>query len=147
MPTFAMFRLVGLCTALFALGCIPATGDRPDGGPCHASPRFFASDIYPRYLDFNGCGRNACHAADVGAGYFRLAYVLNAPVNEPDVNRWPDGWRSNYYSTIQLLRCDAPTESRLLTTPAGLGDPHPAGNTVSNLAEAEDLVSRWVTLP
>jgi len=127
--------------------CVPAAGDRPDGGTCHPSPRFFATDIYPRYLDFNGCGRNACHAAAVGGGYFRLNYVLDAPVTQPNVDLWPEGWRENYYSAVQLVRCDDPLQSRLLTKPAGLSDPHPGGNTVSNLAEAQDLFRRWIPTP
>ena len=147
----ASFRLAdvvaALLVAILITSCVPAAGDRPDSGMCRPSPHFFASDIYPRYLDFNGCGRNGCHGVTVGSGYFRLAYVLDAPLAEPDVTRWPAGWRANYESATQLLRCDAPTESRLLATPAGLADPHPAGNTVSNLAEAQDLFRRWVTLP
>jgi hypothetical protein len=136
--------VVGLC-GLSA--CSVPLGATPDAGACAASPRYFVTDVWPRYLDHNGCGQSSCHAVSNGHGYYRLEPGIDPPAPTTTLDAWPEAWRDNYYASIQLLRCDAPLESRLLTTPAELADPHPAGLSVDNLAEAKQLFQAWVNAP
>ncbi len=112
-----------------------------------ASPHYFVSDVWPRYLDHNSCEQSGCHAASDGHGYFRLQPGTNLPLFDAPIDGWPDNWRANYFASIQLVRCDAPLSSRLFTTPAQLADDHPVGISVDNLAESKLLFQTWVDTP
>jgi hypothetical protein len=143
-----LFRVVAVLALLPALGaCTLDSGMATDAGPCQASPRFFASDVWPRYLQHNSCGRSSCHAESSGFGYFRLQPALEAPPIATPLSSWPADWRANYYASVQLVRCDEPLQSLLLTTPAGQADHHPPGISVDNLAESMQLFQKWVTAP
>jgi hypothetical protein len=131
--------------ALLCAACTISNGAVPDAAPCAASPNFFVSDVYPRYLLANQCTNRGCHDFNDGHGYLRL----HAPESPPPavglaLGDWPIGWRENYLSTIQLLRCDAPTQSRLLTVPMGVSNLHPPGPVVLDRAAAEAMVKTWV---
>lgn len=139
-------RWLVLAFAGASAACTVPAGTLPDGGPCMASPSFFAQEIWPRYLDHNSCERSSCHAASDGSGYFRLEPAPGAPPSGT-LDGWPDNWRQNYLQSIQLLDCAMPLDSLLLTTPAGLADVHPPGPSVDNLDEARQLFQEWVTAP
>lgn len=113
--------------------------------PCRANPDFFVSAIWPRYLVANQCANAGCHDFARGHGYLRLRPPEQSPPGAGlALADWPLGWRENYLSTIQLLRCDDPLESRLLTVPEGDGNLHPYGPVVRDRAEAARLVQTWV---
>ena len=130
---------------LCGAGCRIDVGAAPDAAPCAATPDFYVSDIWPRYLVANQCANRACHDFSDGHGYLRLR-VPESPPPAPGtaLDEWPLGWRENYLSTIQLVRCDAPESSRLLSVPEGLGNLHPPGPVVRNRAEAAMLFRTWV---
>jgi hypothetical protein len=134
--------------AVAVLTCAACTIDNgavPDAAPCAANPDFFVSDVYPKYLVANQCGTGGCHDFDDGHGSLRL----HAPEPTPPspglgLGDWPIGWRENYLSTIQLLRCDAPAQSRLLLVPEGISNLHPPGPVVLDRAAAAAMLQAWV---
>lgn len=131
--------------ALVGAACTVDAGATPDAGACAARPDFFVSDIYPRYLVANQCGNGGCHDFNDGHGYLRLhAAETPAPTPGLALDAWPIGWRENYLSTIQLVRCDAPLESRLLLVPEGAANLHPPGPVVLDRAAAAAMVQSWV---
>jgi hypothetical protein len=134
--------------AAAALACAACTidpGAVPDAGPCAARPDFFVSDIYPRYLVANQCGNGGCHDFNDGHGYLRLhAPEPSAPTMGLALGDWPIGWRENYLSTIQLVRCDAPAQSRLLLVPEGVSNLHPPGPVVLDRVAATAMMQTWV---
>jgi hypothetical protein len=131
---------------LACAACTVSAGTTPDAAPCAARPDFFVSAVYPSYLVANQCTNRGCHDFDNGHGYLRL-HVPESPAPAPGtpLADWPVGWRENYLSTIQLLRCDAPTQSRLLTVPEGVSNLHPPGPVVLDRAVAAALMQLWVT--
>ncbi len=133
--------------ALLFAGCTVDVGTTPDAGACAPSPDFFVSDVWPRYLDSNLCGNGPCHDYANGHGYLRLRPPGPAPAPGTPLDQWPLDWRENYLSTIQLLRCDAPDQSRLLTVPEGVSNLHPPGPIVRNRAEARTVIETWVGSP
>lgn len=128
------------------IGCTIDVGHAPDAGACTASPDFFVSDVYPRYLVANQCGNGGCHAFDGGHGVLRLR-TPDTPPPAPgqSIDAWPLAWRENYLSTIHLLRCDAPLDSRLLIVPEGRDNLHPPGPVVLDRATAAQLIQSWVS--
>lgn len=130
---------------LSGAGCRIDVGTTPDAAPCAPAPDFFVGDIWPRYLAANQCANRGCHDFADGHGYLRLRVPERPPPAAGlALAEWPLGWRENYLSTIQLLRCDAPASSRLLTVPEGIGNLHPPGPVVRNRAEATALVETWI---
>ena len=129
-------------------GCTTDTGAPPGAAACAAAPDFFVSEVYPRYLVPNQCGNAGCHSFAGGHGVLRLrAPEQPAPAPGQALDAWPIGWRENYLSTIRLLRCDAPLQSRLLTVPEGQGNLHPPGPVVLDRAGAASLLQTWVSSP
>jgi len=130
---------------LACAACTISNGAVPDAAPCAANPDFFVSDIYPRYLVANQCTNGGCHDFDDGHGSLRLrAPESPAPAVGLAIGDWPIGWRENYLSTIQLLRCDAPAQSRLLLVPEGVSNLHPPGPVVLDRAAAAAMMQTWV---
>jgi hypothetical protein len=142
-------RRAVVALGLLASGCSVDLGVTPDAGPCLASPDYFVSDVFPRYLDANRCGASReCHAFDGGRGYLRLrAAEVPPPTPGTPPSAWPVGWRENYDSAVQLLRCDQPLASRLLLVPEGQDNLHPPGPVVQDRAAAAMLFDTWVSLP
>ena len=80
-----------------------------------------------------------------------------APAAGTALGSWPPGWHATYVSAIQLLRCDAPLESRLWTVPLGVGNLHPPGpvigsarlsdGTTLDRAAAEKIIETWIAQP
>jgi hypothetical protein len=133
--------IVGLCG-----GCTVDVGVTPDAGACTASPDYFVSDVYPRYLVVNQCGTARCHAFDGGHGLLRLRTPeMPSPAPGQTIDAWPMAWRENYLSAIHLLRCDAPLESRILIVPQGTNNLHPPGPVVLDRATAAQLIQTWVS--
>src|SRR5262249_58632153 len=84
-------------------GCTIDVGTPPDAAACTASPDFFVSDVYPRYLVANQCGSSVCHAFDGGHGVFRLRPPeMPPPAPGQALPTWPFAWRQNYLSAIHL---------------------------------------------
>jgi hypothetical protein len=125
-------------------GCTISVSGVPDAAPCLANADFFVSDVYPRYLVQNQCITRGCHDFDDGHGYLRFQVPEAAPAPGLALDAWPNHWRNNYLSAIQLLRCEAPLESRLLTVPEGQLDLHPPGPVVRDRPLAEALITSWV---
>ena len=125
-------------------GCTVDAGTPPDAGACAANPDYFVSDVYPRYLAANQCGSSGCHDFGDGHGYLRLRAPGAAPAAGTALADWPIEWRENYLSALQLLRCDDPLQSRLLTVPEGSFNLHPPGPVVRDRATASMVVTKWV---
>jgi hypothetical protein len=134
-----------LALALIFAACAVDLGRAPDAGPCMASPAFFASDVWPDYLDLNKCASAGCHDFTDGHGYLRYHLPPAAPGPDQPLESWPESWRLNYLTSIQLLRCDDPPASRLLSVPAGMADPHPVGAQIEDLDRATQLFRDWVS--
>jgi hypothetical protein len=128
-------------------GCTVSVGDRPDAAPCTPSTEFFVSTMWLGYFDANQCATSNCHAENGGHGYLRFMPPGNMPDPKSPIASWPQAWRDNYYQTIQLVRCDDPLQSRLLTVPEGKADPHPPGVSVLMAPLAEDLFRQWIDAP
>jgi hypothetical protein len=140
-----MARLL-LPALLLAASCTVQPGAPPDAAPCAASPDRFVSDVYPRYLAANGCGIRGCHDFSDGHGYLRLHEPESpAPAAGSALASWPLGWRENYLSALQLVRCEEPLSSRLLTVPEGQANLHPPGPVVLDRVIAAQVVQAWVT--
>src|SRR3954470_13941989 len=115
-----MIRRVALALAGAGAACTIDAGTVPDGGACAARPDYFVSDVWPRYLEANRCASSGCHDFTDGHGYLRLrAPETPPPAPGTPIDAWPIGWRENYLSALQLVRCDDPAASRLLTVPEG----------------------------
>jgi hypothetical protein len=128
--------------------CTIDVGAQPDAAPCTASPDFFVSDVFPRYLVANQCGSSGCHSFDGGHGVFRLRRPeMPEPSPGLPLDMWPFAWRQNYLSAIHLVRCDAPLDSRLLIVPQGQNNLHPPGPVVLDRKAAAMIFETWVTLP
>jgi hypothetical protein len=125
-------------------GCQVDLGVTPDAGPCAPSSDYFVSDVWPRYLAANHCSSLACHDFSDGHGYLRLRPPEAPPAAGTPLAAWPLGWRENYLSAIQLVRCDQPPASRLLTVPEGQGDLHPPGPVVRDRATARSVIETWL---
>jgi hypothetical protein len=137
-----------LVAAAALLGCAACTVDLgavPDAGACPASPDFFVSDVYPRYLVPNQCGNSGCHAFNGGHGTLRLRPPETPPAQGTALVDFPTAWRENYLSALQLIRCDQPSLSRLLTVPEGQGNLHPPGPVVLDRNTAALVITRWAT--
>jgi hypothetical protein len=127
--------------------CTVDLGQIPDAAVCSPSPDFFVSDVFPRYLVPNQCGSGGCHDFATGHGTLRLRPLVNAPAPGTPLDAWPLAWRENFLSALQLIRCDAPTASRLLTVPEGVGNLHPPGPVVLDRATAAQVIQTWVAGP
>ena len=144
-PHLRWIALVALC----APGCtvdLEAAASL-DAAPCAASPDYFVSDVWPRYLVANGCGSSRCHDFTDGHGTLRLRSVDAAPAPGMPLAAWSTAWRESYLSTVQLVRCDAPLQSRLLTVPEGQGNLHPPGPIVLDRASAATVIESWIVAP
>jgi hypothetical protein len=134
-----------LTAAAACAGCTVDVGPQAQAAACTASPDFFVSDVWPKYLVANQCSTGGCHSFDNGHGSLRLRDPEPAPAPGLDVlTAWPLGWRENYLSTIQILRCDAPLMSRLLTVPEGESNLHPPGPVVLDRKTAATTIDTWV---
>jgi hypothetical protein len=139
---------MGRSLALAAIGLAACTidpGAPPPPRPCDPAPDFFVSDVFPRYLSANRCDSGGCHAFADGHGSLRLRAPEAAPAPGTALEGWPLGWRENYLSALQLVRCDDPAASRLLTVPEGQSNLHPPGPVVLDRATATAIVRTWVT--
>ena len=132
---------------ILAAGCTVPLGTTPDAAPCTPSTRFFVSDFWLGYVDANQCATSDCHAFDTGHGYLRYRAPGNMPDATSPIGDWPQAWRDNYYQSIQLLNCDQPLQSRLLTVPEGKADQHPPGISVTSDVVAEELFQEWIAAP
>ena len=81
----------------------------------------------PRYLAANRATTGGCHDFDDGHGYLRLRAPEAPPAPGTPLDRLAARWRENYLSALQLVRCDAPLESRLLTRTRRRGQSASAG--------------------
>ncbi len=140
-----MSRLAAL--VCLAVGCTVPLGERPDAAPCAPSTSFFVSDFWLGYLDANQCATSDCHAFEGGHGYLRFRAPGNMPDPSAAIADWPAAWRDNYEQAVQLVRCDDPLKSRLLTVPEGKADPHPPGVSVTSPPVAEELFQQWIAAP
>lgn len=133
-------------TAAFGVaGCTVDTGASPVAAQCAASPDFFVSDVWPRYLVANQCNSGGCHDFNDGHGSLRLRVPEpDAPAAGTRLDAWPLAWRENYLSALQVVRCDDPFASRLLTVPEGQENLHPPGPVVLDRATAATVVATWV---
>ncbi len=140
---------LALAVAGLALGCQVDAGTVPDAAPCRPSPSYFVTDVWLRYLDANQCATPACHGFDGGHGYLRFRPPGTPPDPAAPLDAWPAAWRMNYLAATQLVRCDDPLASRLLTVPEGGADPHPTSpaDQVQNHADAEAIFHTWVATP
>lgn len=140
-----MSRRIALVAAVFAGACTVDTGAVPDAGPCPARADYFVSDVWPRYLEANQCASRGCHDFSDGHGYLRLR-VPESPPPAPatTIDQWPLGWRENFLSALQLVQCDDPPQSRLLTVPEGQFNLHPPGPVVRDRVAATTVVQTWV---
>ena len=132
-----------MVTLMACAACTVNAGAPPDAGACAASPDFFVSDVSPRYLDANLCGSSGCHDFNDGHGYLRLRPLEAAPAAGTPLAAWPLGWRENYLSALQLIRCDDPLASRILTVPEGQSNLHPPGPVVLDRATAATVIETW----
>src|SRR5262249_53945817 len=132
---------------LVLAGCTIDPGPVPDTAPCAPSPDFFVTDVWPRYLEVNGCPTAGCHDFSDGHGYLRLQPPEAAPAPGLAIAEWPSAWRNNYLPTTQLLRCDAPADSRLLSVPEGVFNLHPPGPVVLDRATANLVIETWIGSP
>ena len=141
-----MNRSITLAALLGCAACTVGNGVLPDAGPCPAKPDYFVSDVWPRYLVANQCNNRGCHDFSDGHGYLRLRPPEDPPpaMGMP-LETWPLAWRENYLSTLQLVRCDQPLASRLLTVPEGQSNLHPPGPVVLDRATAATVVETWVS--
>ena len=140
-----MWRRLAMLALMACASCTVDAGAVPDAGACAASPDFFVSDVWPRYLEANRCSTRGCHDFADGHGYLRLRPPEAAPAPGTPLAAWPLGWRENYLSALQLVRCDQPLASRLLTVPEGQSNLHPPGPVVLDRATAASVIEDWVT--
>lgn len=141
-----MGRRLAPIAVLACAACTVDIGTRPDGGACATSPDVFVSEVWPRYLVPNQCANRGCHSFENGHGYLRLRMPEDPPpAPGTPLEQFPFAWRENYLSALQLVRCDDPPSSRLLTVPEGIGNLHPPGPVVLDRAAATMAVQRWVT--
>lgn len=139
-----MWRRLAMLALMACAACTVDAGAVPDAGACAASPDVFVSDVWPRYLEANRCNTRGCHDFDDGHGYLRLRTPEAAPAAGTPLAAWPLGWRENYLSALQLVRCDQPLASRLLTVPEGQSNLHPPGPVVLDRATAASVIEDWV---
>lgn len=140
-----MRRGLALAATVGLAACGIDAGAVPDAGPCAPAPDYFVSDVWPRYLTPNQCSSQGCHDFSDGHGYLRLRVPEDPPpAAGTALDAWPLGWRENYLSTIQLVRCDQPLASRVLTVPEGQANLHPPGPVVLDRATAAMLLQTWV---
>jgi hypothetical protein len=137
-------RLASVALALALAACTIDPGAPPDAGPCAASPDFFVSDVYPRYLVPNQCGNGGCHSFSDGHGTLRLRTPDPAPAPGQSIDAWPLSWRENYLSALHLVDCNTPLASRLLTVPEAQSNLHPPGPVVLDRVTAATVVQTWV---
>lgn len=135
--------------ALFMGACAIDPGATPTTTACAPSPDFFVSSVWPQFLVDNHCGGGGCHSFSDGHGTLRLHDIGADPMPAPKqpLGQWALSWRENYLSTIHLVDCKTPLQSRLLTVPEGDGNLHPPGPVVLDRQTAESLVQQWVTAP
>jgi hypothetical protein len=143
----ATMRAVRVLVCLLLAGCTVPLGNTPDAAPCAPSTRFFVSDVWPSYIEHNQCATSDCHAFSGGHGYLRYLPAGIAPDPLTTFSDWPSAWQANYHESVQLVRCDDPLQSRLLTVPEGKGDFHPQGDSVDAPAVAEQLFQDWINAP
>jgi hypothetical protein len=60
------------------------------------------------------------------------------------VGAWPSQWSTNLRNIQQNLSCANPTSSAVLVVPSGRGQPHPPGQTVTDIPAAETLFTTWL---
>jgi hypothetical protein len=139
-------RRLATVTLLTCAACTVDVGVPPgaDAGACAASPDYFVSAVYPDYLAANLCGSSGCHDFADGHGYLRLRQPEAPPAAGTPLAAWPLGWRENYLSALQLVRCDDPLASRILTVPEGQSNLHPPGPVVLDRATAATVIETWV---
>jgi hypothetical protein len=140
----AMTRRLAMVALMACAACTVNAGAPPDAAACAASRDYFVSDVWPRYLVANRCDTSGCHDFSDGHGYLRLRKPEAAPAAGTALDAWPLGWRENYLSALQLVRCDAPLDSRLLTVPEGQSNLHPPGPVVLDRATAATVIETWV---
>ena len=136
----------GLAAGVSGAGCTSVDlGDPPaDVNACRPSQAFFASDVWPGFLDKDYGGRKcadaACHQASAGRP---LALVMPEPV--PGMPLAPM-WAANYRSVTENMNCANVRSSPLLTNPAGLVT-HGGGKLIEPTGPEATLLEMWVTAP
>ena len=139
-----MIRRLALAATVSSAACSVDLGPMPDSGRWGTRADYFVSDVWPRYLVANQCAARGCHDFTDGHGTLRLRRPEAAPAAGTTVDLWPLGWRENYLSTVQLLRCDEPLASRLLTVPEVRTNLHPPGPIVLDRQAAAKLIESWL---
>ncbi len=127
--------------------CAVEPGAKPSAGACQPSPTYFAANVWLPYIDANQCATGPCHAQASGHGYLRYVPPGSPPSPGDAFSAWPTAWQLNYWASIQLVRCDQPDASRLLTVPEGKADPHPPGISVQDPGFANQLFIDWLASP
>jgi hypothetical protein len=137
------------CAALVLAACGTIDPGPPTGPPmgCNGSPTFFLTDVWPKYLEKNMCGKSECHDYLTGKSSFRLKDVANAMMPNPSdpPSKWPEEWQFNYVNATRQLNCADPLSSRLLIKPEQRGTSHQGGTIVTgtDATDAETMFAQW----
>ena len=104
------------------------------------------SDVWPRYFEKYQCGKSDCHDSSTGRGFFRLQSLAGvmAPAAMTPVASWPAAWQANLRAVELNLSCGNPPSSPVLAIPAGKSQPHPGGNVVTDVPDAESIFRTWL---
>jgi hypothetical protein len=132
-----------LAAALLLCGCKIDLHIAPDASPCMPSTRYFVDTIWFDYISSYECATSGCHAFSGGHGYLRFHPPATSPDPADPFATWPAAWQENYLAAIQLVRCDLPLASRLLTVPEGKADPHPPGDVVMFQPFVDQMFLAW----
>jgi hypothetical protein len=137
---FAAVIVVGLGSGC---GTVDVGPPLADVNACRPSQAFFATQVWPNFLDrdYGGrrCADRGCH--DTGAG---RQMVLTAPAAAPEVPLSPE-WAAVYRAATRQLLCTNVSSSPLLARPDGR-QTHAVKLIVPDGPEAE-LVKMWVSAP
>jgi hypothetical protein len=136
-----------LAALVLVAGCKIDLHTAPDAAPCMPSTSYFVSSLYFDYISEYECATSGCHAFSGGHGYLRFQPPAKSPSATDPFDTWPAAWQANYLAAVQLVRCDMPLASRLLTVPEGKADPHPPGNVVTSQPLAEQMFQDWIAAP
>jgi hypothetical protein len=117
----------------------------PEQG-CTAPTAYFVTDVWPRYFARYGCGMSSCHDALSGRGFFRLQDVsrVSTPSAMAPLAAWPFEWQQNLRVVQQNISCSNPASSLVLTVPSGRSTPHPPGQTVTDVPDADMIFQTWL---
>jgi hypothetical protein len=132
--------------AIIASGCGTVDlGDPPaDVGACRPSQAYFATEVWPNFLnkDYGGkrCADARCHDAASGR-----QLVLAAPAT-PLAVPLPPEWEVVYRSVTLQMLCANVSASWLLARPDGR-QTHGGGKLIDPDGAEATLVKMWVSVP